>query len=86
MPNSTLTNGEPEGRWLRKTRSRMNPQLPQPTPLSVPDATIARARKLGATIQFGPEDIPGVGRFGVLEDPTGAVLALMKPSPRQEQR
>jgi predicted enzyme related to lactoylglutathione lyase len=46
-----------------------------------PDATIAKARKCGATIQFGPEDIPGVGRFGVLQDPTGAVLAVMKPRP-----
>jgi predicted enzyme related to lactoylglutathione lyase len=50
------------------------------------DVTIARARKLGATIQVGPEDIPGIGRFGVLEDPTGAVLAIMKPLPREEQR
>jgi len=45
------------------------------------DATITRARKLGATIVFGPEEIPGVGRFGVLEDPTRAVLAIMKPRP-----
>jgi predicted enzyme related to lactoylglutathione lyase len=45
------------------------------------DATIARARTLGATISFGPEDIPGVGRFGVLRDPTGAVLAIMTPRP-----
>jgi len=50
------------------------------------DATIAKAKKLGATIQFGPEDIPGVGRFGVLQDPTGAVLAVMKPQPPQNQR
>lgn len=47
-----------------------------------PDATLATARKLGATIQVGPDDIPGVGRFGVLEDPTGAVLAIMKPRPQ----
>lgn len=46
-----------------------------------PDATIARARKLGAKIPMAPEDIPGVGRFGVLEDPTGAVLAVMKAQP-----
>jgi uncharacterized protein len=48
------------------------------------DRTIARARKLGATIQFGPEDIPGVGRFGVLEDPTGAALAIIKPLPMEK--
>ena len=47
-----------------------------------PDATIARAKKLGAKISMAPEDIPGVGRFGVFEDPTGAVLAVMKAQPR----
>ena len=48
-----------------------------------PDATIARARKLGAAIRTGPEDIPGIGRFGVLADPTGALLAVMKPKPME---
>lgn len=47
-----------------------------------PDATIARAKKLGAKIPMAPEDIPGVGRFGILEDPTGAMLAVMKAQPR----
>jgi predicted enzyme related to lactoylglutathione lyase len=47
-----------------------------------PDATLARAKKLGATIEIGPADIPDTGRFGVIQDPTGAVLALMKPLPR----
>ena len=46
-----------------------------------PDAIIARAKKLGAKILVGLENIPGVGRFGVLEDPTGAVLAVMKALP-----
>jgi hypothetical protein len=50
-----------------------------------PDATIARVKKLGATIQLGPEGIPDVGRFGVLQDPTGAVLALMKPRSAESQ-
>lgn len=49
------------------------------------DATIARARKLGARISVGPEDIPGVGRYGVLEDPTGAALAILKPLPTERQ-
>jgi len=51
------------------------------------DATLARARKLGGTICAGPEDIPNVGRrFGVLQDPTGAALAILKPFPMQKQR
>jgi len=40
---------------------------------------ITRAKKLGATIPFGPEDIPDVGCFRVLPDPTGAALAILKP-------
>src|SRR5207249_11496216 len=46
-----------------------------------PDATLDKAKKLGAATQFGPDDIPGIGRFGVLHDPTGAVIAIMKPRP-----
>jgi uncharacterized protein len=49
-----------------------------------PDTTIARAKKLGATIPMSPEDIPGIGRFGVLVDPSGATIAVMKPMPRQK--
>ncbi len=49
------------------------------------DATIARAKKLGAKIPMPPEDIPGVGRLGVLEDPTGAVLAMLKPLPMEKK-
>jgi len=54
--------------------------------VSDPDATVSRARKLGATIPMAPEDIPGVGRFGVLQDPTGAALAIMKPRPMERER
>jgi len=50
------------------------------------DAASARAKRLGATIQMNPEDIPGVGRISVLKDPTGAVLAIMKPLPREKER
>jgi predicted enzyme related to lactoylglutathione lyase len=47
------------------------------------DATIARAKTLGGKVLEPPMDIPGVGRFGVVEDPTGAVLAIMKPQPAE---
>jgi uncharacterized protein len=46
-----------------------------------PDATLTRAKRLDGKIHFGPEDIPGVGRFGVIEDVVGAFLAVMKPKP-----
>jgi len=48
------------------------------------DATVAQARKLGAKIPMAPEDIPGIGRFGIIEDPTGGVIAVMKSLPREQ--
>jgi len=51
------------------------------------DATVARAkRQSGGAVLVGPEDIPGIGRFAVLRDPTGATLAVMKPLPREKMR
>jgi predicted enzyme related to lactoylglutathione lyase len=47
------------------------------------DATVARAQRCGARIAFGPESIPGVGRVAGLEDPTGAMIAIIKPMPRE---
>ena len=47
------------------------------------DDTIDRARKLGAAVPMAPEDIPAIGRFGILADPTGATLAVMKPMPME---
>lgn len=43
------------------------------------DATIAKARTLGATIYLEPKDISEVGRYAVLADPTGAPLAVFTP-------
>lgn len=43
------------------------------------DATVARARELGARVDLAGTDIPGVGRFAVMGDPTGATFAVFKP-------
>ncbi len=42
------------------------------------DAVASRARALGATQHVAPTDMPGMGRFAVLADPGGAVVALWK--------
>jgi predicted enzyme related to lactoylglutathione lyase len=42
------------------------------------DATLAEATQLGATILGPAVDIGGVGRFAVLRDPQGAVIAIMR--------
>jgi len=44
------------------------------------DATVAKAKELGATVFLEGEDIPNIGRIAVLQDPVGAVFGLFKPS------
>lgn len=41
------------------------------------DATVTRAKELGGSVTADPMDIPGVGRFAVLDDPQGATFAVM---------
>lgn len=51
--------------------------------VQVADATAAteKARKLGATICKEVTEIPGIGWFSVITDPTGATLALWQSNP-----
>ncbi|MFN0207783.1 MAG: VOC family protein [Planctomycetota bacterium] len=42
------------------------------------DATVAKATTLGATTCVPPMDIPNVGRFAVLMDPTGAAFSVFQ--------
>jgi len=42
------------------------------------DATVAKARELGATVYVPPRDIPDVGRMAVLADPTGASFGIFR--------
>ena len=48
------------------------------------DKTCANAQELGATIVQPPKDIPGTGRFSVLQDPQGAAFAILKMEPMEE--
>lgn len=43
------------------------------------DATVARARELGGATLMEPADIPTIGRFAVIQDPFGAVVAPFAP-------
>lgn len=52
--------------------------------VSVPqvDETTAQVAGLGGMVHMGPQDIPEVGRFSLLGDPVGAVLAVITFIPR----
>ncbi|OGT19032.1 MAG: glyoxalase [Gammaproteobacteria bacterium RBG_16_57_12] len=41
------------------------------------DALIPQVKKLGGSICVPPMDIPGLGRFMVIQDPQGATLSLI---------
>jgi predicted enzyme related to lactoylglutathione lyase len=43
------------------------------------DASAGKAAKLGAKQIVPPSDIPNVGRFAVLQDPTGAAISIFQP-------
>lgn len=42
------------------------------------DTNAELAKQLGATVIKGPMDIPNTGRFAIIQDPTGAMLATFK--------
>jgi hypothetical protein len=46
------------------------------------DAAADQVPKLGGKVLSPPMDVPGVGRFTVVADPTGGAIALMTPAPR----
>lgn len=43
------------------------------------DGRVAAARQLGGNTLVPPTDVPGVGRFAVLQDPQGAVFGILQP-------
>lgn len=49
------------------------------------DATTKQATELGATVYVPPTDLPMVGRFSVLADPTGAVFSAFTPANESEE-
>lgn len=45
------------------------------------DAAVAKVKALGGSVMREPTDIPTIGRFAVVADPAGAVIAIMTPAP-----
>ena len=42
-----------------------------------------KARSLGATILKDKSEVPGMGWFSIFRDPTGAMIALWEPKPKE---
>lgn len=48
------------------------------------DASAARCKELGGEVCVPPTDIPPIGRFSVINDPTGATISIIKLSAGQD--
>jgi uncharacterized protein len=46
------------------------------------DATLAKTKDLGGSVVLEAMDVPTVGRIAMIQDPTGAVLGVIKPAPQ----
>jgi predicted enzyme related to lactoylglutathione lyase len=46
------------------------------------DAATKKAKSLGATVMKDVTEVPGMGWFSIITDPTGAALGLWKPKPK----
>jgi predicted enzyme related to lactoylglutathione lyase len=44
------------------------------------DAWAKQAETLGGKVHMAPSDVPGTGRYAVLQDPQGAFIAIFKPA------
>jgi len=48
--------------------------------------SLAKAKKLGATIVQGYQPIPGMGAFGIFVDPTGAALGVWEAGKKEKPK
>jgi len=84
MPNGTyyvLKDGDtPRGGMLQAPSSDMPTMWLQYITVDDCDAALARAKQNGATVVAEPVDAEGVGRFGILRDPIGGMIGVIKPA------
>jgi predicted enzyme related to lactoylglutathione lyase len=84
--------------WKRGTHSaggmmQIQPEMGPMPPHWMPyfgvenaDATAKKAKDLGGKAMVEPQDIPNVGRFAVLVDPTGGHFSILQPAPGMDKK
>jgi len=80
MDYTIIKVGEGTGGGMMK--SPMPDALPQWVPYVLVDdiaASTEKAKSLGARVLAGITEVPGMGSFSMLADPTGAAFALWQP-------
>jgi predicted enzyme related to lactoylglutathione lyase len=78
--------GKPVGGMMQMTDEVVSPDVPPHWSVCFAvtdcDATVAKARELGASVTVEPVDMP-IGRFAGLIDPQGASFTVMQPTPTE---
>jgi len=46
------------------------------------DQITEKAKRLGATVHVGPQDIPNVGRFAIFTDANAGTIGILQPAPQ----
>jgi predicted enzyme related to lactoylglutathione lyase len=67
---------------------QMDPSIPAQVPpfwlvyfaVTDCDGMVAKAKQLGANVTVEPADVPNVGRFAVVMDPSGAAFGFLQPA------
>lgn len=81
-PEGTYTVFAHQGKDIAGCYTAKEPEVPNAwmsyIAVSNVDESTTKAQELGATLCHGPTDIPDIGRFSVITDPTGATLALFQ--------
>jgi predicted enzyme related to lactoylglutathione lyase len=75
-PYTVLMKGEVWVCGMMKMHWEGNPSWLGYVSVASVDESIAKAIELGATVCVEPSDMPGIGRFAVFTDPTGATIAI----------
>lgn len=86
MPYTMFTQGEAMvgGMYALTPEIRMPPSWMPYFAVEDADAAGERARELGGTVLMGPDDIPGIGRFVLLQDPQGAMFYVIELAPMDQ--
>lgn len=83
MPDGTYhvleRDGVPRGGLMKSPAQGVPPNWLPYLHVDDIDATVSRAQKLGGKVQAEAQHVPGVGRFAILADPTGAAIGVITP-------
>lgn len=87
MDYSMLKAGGKEAGGLMKMPAEVPEQVPSHWASYITvddvDSMVEKVTTLGGKVLCGPQDIPGIGRFMAIQDPTGATVSLITLSSKE---